>query len=72
MSAKILTWSRSHGVFAGLSLGGATLREDLDVNKEIYGKELTNREIVNSNIKPPAVAQPLIAELNRYSPREDR
>jgi lipid-binding SYLF domain-containing protein len=72
MSAKILTWSRSHGVFAGLSLGGATLREDLDVNKELYGKSLTNREIVNSKMTVPAAAQPLIADLNKYSPREDR
>jgi lipid-binding SYLF domain-containing protein len=72
MSAKILSWSRSHGVFAGLSLNGATLREDLDVNKELYGKSLTNREIVNSNMTPPAGAQPLITELNKYSPRENR
>ncbi|HEY3458699.1 MAG TPA: lipid-binding SYLF domain-containing protein [Bryobacteraceae bacterium] len=72
MSAKILTWSRSHGVFAGLSLGGATLREDLDVNQKLYGKRLSNREIANSNIKAPAAAQPLISELNKYSPREDR
>src|SRR6185312_6919161 len=67
MSAKILTWSRSHGVFAGLSIGGATLREDLDVNQELYGKRLSNREIANSNIKAPAAAQPLISELNKYS-----
>ena len=72
MRAKILTWSRSHGVFAGLSLGGATLRQDLDVNTAVYGKSLTNREIVNSKITVPAAAQPLITELNKYSPREDR
>jgi len=72
MSAKILSWSRSHGVFAGLSLEGATLREDLDVNQELYGKRLSNREIANSNIKAPAAAQPLISELDKYSPHEDR
>jgi lipid-binding SYLF domain-containing protein len=71
MRAKILTWSRSHGVFAGLSLGGATLRQDLDVNKELYGRELTNREIISTHPTPPAAAQALITEPNRYSPREE-
>jgi len=72
MSAKILTWSRAHGVFAGLSLEGATLREDLDVNQELYHKRLTNREIVNSKMTLPAAAHPLIAKLNKYSPHENR
>jgi SH3 domain-containing YSC84-like protein 1 len=72
MRAKILTWSRSHGVFAGVSLGGATLRQDLDVNKELYGRELTNREIVATSPTPPPAAQPLIAELDKYSPHEER
>jgi SH3 domain-containing YSC84-like protein 1 len=71
MRAKILTWSRSHGVFAGLSLGGATLRQDLDVNKELYGRELTNREIISTHPIPPPAAEALIAELNKYSPREE-
>jgi SH3 domain-containing YSC84-like protein 1 len=71
MRAKILTWSRSHGVFAGLLLGGATLRQDLDVNKELYGRELTNREIISTHPIPPPAAEALIAELNKYSPREE-
>jgi lipid-binding SYLF domain-containing protein len=67
MSAKILTYSRSRGVFAGLSLGGATLRNDLDTNKELYGKNLQNKEILLQNVKPPASADQLVTELNRYS-----
>ena len=70
MDAKILTWSRSHGVFAGLALNGATLRDDEDANRELYGKKVTNREIVNGEVTPPDAAEPLITELNKYSPAE--
>jgi lipid-binding SYLF domain-containing protein len=70
MTAEILTWSRSRGLFAGISLSGATLREDTDWNNELYGRKITNREIVMSSIAPPAPAAPLLAELNRYSSRK--
>lgn len=70
MTAEILTWSRARGLFAGVSLSGATLREDSDWNNELYGRKITNREIVTSTIAPPAPAQPLLAELNRYSSRK--
>jgi lipid-binding SYLF domain-containing protein len=67
MRAEILSWSRSRGVFAGISLQGATLRQDLDDNAVIYGKKLTNKEIVESGVSIPKAAQPLIALLNKYS-----
>ena len=70
MTAEILTWSRSRGLFAGVSLSGATLREDSDWNNELYGRKITNREIVLSTIAPPAPAKPLLDELNRYSSRK--
>ena len=70
MRADILSWSKSHGLFAGVSLQGATLREDLEDNAELYGKELSNREIVTTGVKPPASATPLLDLLNRYSARE--
>ena len=69
-TAEILSWSRARGVFAGISLQGATLRQDLDVNKALYGKKLENREIVDKSIRPPRGAQRLLSLLNRYSPRE--
>jgi SH3 domain-containing YSC84-like protein 1 len=47
MSAEILSWSRSKGLFAGIALHGATLRPDDDVNKELYGSELTNKDILD-------------------------
>ncbi len=70
MHAEILSWSRSQGLFAGLALEGATLREDLDDNATLYGKKLENREIVTSGMRAPKSAARLIALLNKYSPRE--
>ena len=67
MRAEILSWSRSRGVFAGLSLQGATLRQDLDDNAVIYGKKLTNKEIVQASTPVPAPAKALISTLNKYS-----
>lgn len=72
MSAEILTYSRARGAFAGLSLEGATLRPDLDVNDDLYGRQLSNRDIVSQNTDPPDVAKGLIELLNKYSSRKSR
>jgi lipid-binding SYLF domain-containing protein len=69
MHAEILTYSRARGLFAGVSLEGATLRPDEDWNSELYGKPLTNQEIVMGNIPPPAAASRLMSLLNKYSSR---
>jgi lipid-binding SYLF domain-containing protein len=70
MHAEILSWSRSQGVFAGIALEGATLREDLDDNAALYGTKLENSYIVSSGTPPPASAAPLMTLLNAYSWRE--
>jgi lipid-binding SYLF domain-containing protein len=70
MHAEILSWSRSQGLFAGLALEGATLRQDLDDNAEIYGTKMENREIVTKGIRVPKSAAKLITILNKYSARE--
>ena len=70
MSAEILSWSRSRGLFAGVSLDGATLRNDLDVNKEMYGQPWDNKQVLPSGAKPPAAADKLLAVLNKYSARK--
>jgi SH3 domain-containing YSC84-like protein 1 len=70
LHAEILSWSRSQGLFAGLALEGATLRQDLDDNASIYGKKLDNRDIVTKDVRVPKVAMKLITMLNRYSRRE--
>jgi lipid-binding SYLF domain-containing protein len=71
LHADILSWSRSQGLFAGLSLQGATLRQDLDDNATLYGKKLENREIVTSGVAAPKAAANLLVLLNRYSAREN-
>ena len=71
MSAEILSWSRTKGLFAGVSLSGATLRPDRDSNRELYGEKLDNKEILMTTKEPPAAARALIAELDKYSMRKD-
>ena len=61
MHAEILSWSRSQGLFAGLALEGATLRQDLSDNATLYGKKLENREIVTSGMRAPKAASKLWA-----------
>ncbi len=69
LRAEILSYSRSRGLFAGISLEGSTLRPDNDGNERLYGKGTTAKEIViNSKIRPPASAKSLLATLNKKSP----
>jgi lipid-binding SYLF domain-containing protein len=70
MHADILSWSRTQGLFAGVALEGATLREDLDDNATLYGKKLENRDIVTKGVRPPKAAAKLLTLLNRYSAKE--
>ena len=70
MHADILSWSRSQGLFAGVALEGATLRQDLDDNATLYGKRLEKRAIVTTGVRPPQAAARLLSLLNRYSARE--
>jgi lipid-binding SYLF domain-containing protein len=70
MHAEILSWSRSQGLFAGLALEGATLRQDLDDNAKLYGRKLDNREIVTTHVRTPKAALRLLALLNKYAERE--
>ncbi len=70
MGAEILSWSRSHGVFAGVSLQGATIREDMDDNQGLYGRRLTNRDIIQGNVAVPPAARPFVNYLEQLSPRQ--
>ncbi len=70
MKADILSWSRSQGLFAGVALEGATLRQDLDDNATLYGKKLENRDIVTTDVRAPEAATELLALLNKFSIRE--
>jgi lipid-binding SYLF domain-containing protein len=70
MRAEILTWSRSRGLFAGISLQGATLRQDSRANEEVYGKVVSNAEIVHGKVTAPSSAARLLGLLNKYSSRK--
>lgn len=73
MTADVLTYSRSKGIFAGVSLGGAKIDGDQDANKALYGKDLGPREIVQSNQEIRPAAKPLVDELNKLAPtRQDQ
>jgi len=67
LHAEILSYSRARGVFAGISLEGSTLRPDNDDNRTIYGKEVSQKEILTGGIRPPADAKALYSMLRRYS-----
>jgi SH3 domain-containing YSC84-like protein 1 len=70
MTAEILTWSRSRGLFAGISLKGSTLREDKDWNTDLYGKAISNKDIITKDTGAPAAASEWMSELNRFSSRK--
>jgi lipid-binding SYLF domain-containing protein len=70
MNAEVLSYSRAKGLFAGVSLAGSTLRADNDVDKKLYGKEVSAREIVREGkVPPPAAAQVLLDALNKKTPK---
>ena len=71
MTAEILTYSRAKGLFAGISLEGTTLRSDGGANKNLYGRELNAREIVQEGkVGVPGAAHLLLATLTSAAPRD--
>jgi lipid-binding SYLF domain-containing protein len=72
MHAEMLAYSRSRGVFAGISLEGATLRPDKDADHELYGRDVTNREILSGDFKTPPSAAKFEMTLNHESPDRTR
>jgi len=70
MRAEILSYSRSRGLFAGISLEGSTLRQDNGANKNIYGHKITARDIViDHKVGTPESGQLMISALQKASPR---
>jgi lipid-binding SYLF domain-containing protein len=70
MKAEVLSYSRSRGLFAGVSLEGSTLRSDGGANENLYGRSLTAKEIIQQHrVGIPASASLLISTLNRKTPR---
>ena len=69
LHAEILSWSRSRGVFAGVTLNGATMRPDKDDNRALYGREVTARQILTGEVKPLPSTTPLLDELRAFPPK---
>ena len=73
MSAEILAWSRSRGLFAGASLNGAVYKQNEDANQKIYGRRVTAKEIlIEGTVRSPQSAGRLDAALTKYSPSGGR
>jgi lipid-binding SYLF domain-containing protein len=68
LNAEMLSYSRARGLFAGISLEGATLRPDEESNRELYGRDAKNREILTGDFKTPAAAEKFEHRLRRESP----
>jgi lipid-binding SYLF domain-containing protein len=70
LRAEILSYSRSRGLFAGISLEGSTLRPDNDANEKLYGKKLTATEIIRKGAVPvPPSGRKLVSLLEKKSPK---
>jgi lipid-binding SYLF domain-containing protein len=72
LHAEILSWSRARGAFAGISLEGSTLRPDNGDNRAVYGKDVTQKEILTGGVRVPADAKELYAMLRRFTEPEHR
>ncbi len=72
LHAEMLAWSRSRGLFGGISLEGATLRPDTDDNAKLYGRPVSQREILNGEARVPGLMNTeLYTELNRFPNKKD-
>jgi len=70
MRAEILTYARTRGLFAGISLDGAVVKPDNDANKRVYGKAVEAKKLlIEGGASVPAAAQPFVAALTKHAPR---
>src|ERR1700677_3501265 len=69
LRAESLSWSRAHGVFAGVSLDGTVLKKDGGEDRKLYGMDVSNHAVLYGEVPPPAAGHVLMAELDHF-PRE--
>jgi lipid-binding SYLF domain-containing protein len=67
LHAEILSWSRAHGIFAGVSLDGTVVSKDSAENRKLYGTEVSNRAILRGDILPLSAPNVLTTELGRFA-----
>ena len=68
LRAEVLSWSRTHGLFAGASLDGTVVAHDKGETKKLYGREYGGRELIRGNVPPPPASGDLLTELNASGP----
>jgi lipid-binding SYLF domain-containing protein len=69
LRAPMISWSRSKGLFVGISLEGASLRPDKGENRKLYGRDINGREILAKRTTPPRGARSFVVALNHFAPR---
>ena len=67
MRAQVLTYSRARGVFAGLTLNGAQIKQDKDSTREFYGRMVPFRTSLTGEIDPPGAANPFLSSLSKWA-----
>ncbi len=67
MRAEVLTYSRARGIFAGIDLSGAVVKQDKDETALLYGKMIPFEDILNGKVPPPASSEPFLAAVRKYS-----
>ena len=67
MHAEILTYSRSRGIFAGISLDGSVFEPDQDADRAMYGQTVTQQQVLDGKVAAPQVAQNLLQEIKKYA-----
>jgi lipid-binding SYLF domain-containing protein len=67
MRAQVLTYSRARGVFAGVSLNGAVIKQDKDSTREFYGHMVTFKAALTGEVEPPAPANPFLTTLSKWA-----
>jgi lipid-binding SYLF domain-containing protein len=67
MRAEVLTYSRARGIFAGVSLNGAVIRQDKSSTREFYGHMVTTKASLTGEVEPPAAANPFLSSLAKWA-----
>ena len=67
MRAQVLTYSRARGIFAGVSLNGAVIKQDDDSTRDFYGHKVRFKTSLTGEIEPPANARPFLESLSKWS-----
>jgi lipid-binding SYLF domain-containing protein len=67
MRAQVLTYSRARGIFAGITLNGAEIKQDKDSTREMYGRMVPFRTSLTGNIDPPAGANAFLSSLAKWA-----